>query len=144
MNLQGEVVRFVLPEMTEQEKAISSRHFWTALVTDSSLVIYRADSGLEVLGLGPGIFISSAVRKSSAKKKVGMTLAEALPQNRRKFSFSRSAGSIKLKTTQRGVISKRTVLVLTDKNGNVELDLSKDNTALLKDICPEIDISPSS
>ena len=143
MNSESEVVRFVMPEMKEREKAVSSRHYWTFLVTDSDLIVYKADSGFEVLGLGLGILISSTIRKSRAKKRVGQDLSEALPQNRRVFSFSRTDGRIRLRTTKRGVISKRTVLVLTDNEGSVEIDLSDANFESLKEHCPEIEIVPT-
>lgn len=143
MNSESEVVRFVLPEMTEREKAISSRHFWTFLVTDSTLAVYRADSGLEVLGLALGIFISSAIRGARAKKKLGKTLSEVLPRNRRTFTFSRRQEPIRLRTTQRGVIATRTVLVLTDSDGTVEIDLSGKHVADLKQHCPEIEVVPT-
>jgi hypothetical protein len=141
MDLKDEVVRFVMPEMTEQEKLFSSRHFWTFLVTDSQLVIYRADTGLEVLGLGPGIFIASAIRHTLAKRKIGMTLSNAIPAGRRTFTFSREAGSVKLRTTRRGVLAKRTVIVLTDSRGSVEIDVSNKDIETLRQHCPELDLA---
>ena len=139
-DIQNEVIRFILPEMTEMEKAVTSRHFWTFLVTDSNLIIYRADSGLEVIGLGPGIFIASAVRNSKIKKKVGRTVGEAVPANRRRFVFSRQAGSIKLKTRKRGVVAKRKVIILTDDSGSVELTLNPKQMDLLKENCPQVEV----
>jgi hypothetical protein len=140
VNPENEVVRFVLPERTEREKAVSSRHFWTFLLTDYSLAIYRADSGLEILGLGPGIFIASAIRHAVAKRKVGKTLADAMPSNRRTFAFSRGTGPVKLRTTRRGLLAKRTVVVLTDIEGSVEIELSNKDIDTLKQHCPELEV----
>jgi len=142
MNGGSQGISFVLAERTEREKLVSNRHFWTFVASGSKLAVYRADSGFEFLLLAPGIFISHWVRGSLASGLLGKDIDEVIAGKKRSYVFDRAKGPLRLSTKEKGVIGKRTVLVLSDDQGSTEIDLSQEDIGKLRSACPELQFDP--
>lgn len=137
MSIKNDVVRFIEPEVKEY----GAVYYWTFLVTDNELVIYRSSVTAETFGGYWGMLICSAIRRSRASKKIGKTPSEIIPRARWKFVFPRNEDPIQLRTKRKGMGKSFSVLLLSDQYGHVDIDVTDENIMeRIKKHCPEIEM----
>jgi hypothetical protein len=135
MNVEGDVVRFIEPEVREY----NSIYYWTFLVTDNELVAYRSSIFAEAFSGHWGMLIFSAIRRSRASNKLGKTPSDIITSGW-KFVLPRTQGQIQFKTERKGLGKSFVVLHLHER---VEIDITNENImSRLKAHCPEIELIP--
>ena len=134
MSKENDMIRFVLPEIKEYGTA----DYWTFLVTDSELIVYKTSFFAAAFGGYWAMLICSAIRRSLASKKIGKISSDITPSAGRKLVFSRNDGPIRLQTKKTGLGKSFEILILSDQ---LKLDVTNENIMnQLKQHCPEIEL----